>query len=449
MNKRNLAFESLERRELLDGDVSVYVRSGNLYVTGDDAANEVGVADVSEREGPGCWRVGPLDEDTRINGKHDFVLMRGVTKNVIVDLKGGNDRLLANGTGGTRSHNGMYVNMQDGDDEVVVEYLHLKRDLDIKTQRGNDRVFLWDFVVEGYVRIDTSHGDDRIMWLGSQQPIGKYVSINTGQGDDVVLSSINARGDLKVDTSDGNDRFENSGSEILGTATIKTGKGDDILGLESMNVRRSLNIDTIDGDDIVGLHLLDVSGSVKILTGSGKDGIGVAGATVGGSMTIDTGNAGGSNSGRGDVVGITDANIGGTLKVRTADGNDVIFIGDEEHLVAVLRQAFAKWFETLGHWIDGGPVTASQIIVDSGSGDDSVITQGLKGPRANINMGSGDDYFGWDEIELTLALTLDGGKGSDTLCQGRRVKLPPSSVIRNWEVYEQCREEHLLDSLFA
>jgi hypothetical protein len=127
----------------------------------------------------------------------------------------------------------------------------------------------------------------------------------------------------------------------------------------------------------------------------------------------------------------------------------VIFIGDEEHLVAVLRQAFAKWFETLGHWIDGGPVTASQIIVDSGSGDDSVITQGLKGPRANINMGSGDDYFGWDEIELTLALTLDGGKGSDTLCQGRRVKLPPSSVIRNWEVYEQCREEHLLDSLFA
>jgi hypothetical protein len=185
---------------------------------------------------------------------------------------------------------------------------------------------------------------------------------------------------------------------------------------------------------------MDVGRNVLIKTGNGNDGIGVAGAEIGGWMTIDLGNAA-SREGLGDCLGITDAEISGKLTIRTGNGNDAIGIGAEPVLVAILRQAFDKWFDLIGNSIEGGPVHANALELFTGAGDDVAMLSDIWAARAVASMGSGDDLLAWDRIELTTALTLDGGSGTDTLRQGKAVKLPPRPIIRNWEIYEEILQE--------
>src|SRR5207253_2960390 len=107
--RRQFFLETLEPRALLAGNVDVFVRGGTLFVQGDAADNAVLIQD----EGGGTYSVLGLDFDadldltgqgfagnpTTINGEDtggfngNAVLFHGVTNDINVDLRGGNDGL--------------------------------------------------------------------------------------------------------------------------------------------------------------------------------------------------------------------------------------------------------------------------------------------------------------------------------------------------------------------
>src|SRR4029079_9310500 len=114
-------FESLERREVLSGNVSVSVAmypfdyAGTLRINGDGGNNTIAVW-----SGPNPWQVivaGGVDaagQPTLVNGQQGPVAINGVTKVVAVNLGNGNDRILFTKLNlqGSAAHN-VFVNPGD------------------------------------------------------------------------------------------------------------------------------------------------------------------------------------------------------------------------------------------------------------------------------------------------------------------------------------------------
>src|SRR5437899_5059569 len=108
---RTLKVEQLERRAMLAGNVAVSVSGGNLFVTGDNHDNAVLIQEVDDGDGKAsthAYAVTGFDfadamvtgfesGPTTIHGGVDVGggthVVRGVTANIIIDLKKGNDAL--------------------------------------------------------------------------------------------------------------------------------------------------------------------------------------------------------------------------------------------------------------------------------------------------------------------------------------------------------------------
>jgi hypothetical protein len=99
---RKLRFQPLEERtmmaagqtNILGGKVGVIVIDGDLYVTGDAAANHVAIAQTQQNGKPvnGSYYIKGLD-GTLINGQADYTAT-GVTRDFRIDMRGGGDSLL-------------------------------------------------------------------------------------------------------------------------------------------------------------------------------------------------------------------------------------------------------------------------------------------------------------------------------------------------------------------
>ena len=79
---------------MMTGNVGVIVIDGDLYVTGDAAANHVAIAQTQQNGVPvnGSYYISGLD-GTTINGKSGYTAT-GVTRDFHIDMKGGGDNLL-------------------------------------------------------------------------------------------------------------------------------------------------------------------------------------------------------------------------------------------------------------------------------------------------------------------------------------------------------------------
>lgn len=199
------------------------------WVTSADGEYRDGIADVSQAVGPGCWQVGPLDDDTLINGQAEAILVCGVRDDIIVDLKAGNDYFQASSPEGGPVPDDLWSKRQDGDDEVHLEYLYVDGDLKVETGEGDDYIYFWDNVISGSVTFDTSTGDDRVVWLGTpREKIGKNVTIKAGSGNDDVSGRFEAKGYLSVDMSSGDDHFAWDKIDVTTSLILDGGPGRDV-----------------------------------------------------------------------------------------------------------------------------------------------------------------------------------------------------------------------------
>src|SRR5687768_2466708 len=118
--------EPLETRRLFDGSVVATVVDGDLIIIGDPAANRI----MLDGEGLLSTEIRIRSEDTSVNDQFGEIVITGVTRDIKISLR-------------------------DGDDVLDLEQLHAKRDLRIFTRQGADRITVEGVGIERRLHVES------------------------------------------------------------------------------------------------------------------------------------------------------------------------------------------------------------------------------------------------------------------------------------------------------
>ena len=232
-------FESLERRQLLSGNIKAALAKGLLTVTGDEGANAITVSQLSNGNTQILGAAG-----TRING-HSSYQAAGVTA-VTLSLHGGNDAVTLSGL---KLSGNLIIDGGAGADAVILS----------KTSALN-------LVIYGNSS-STAAENDSISIVGGG--FRRQVRIDSGAGSDIVgLRDTTATGGVAIlgASSASTMRVGFSGVTAGGTSAVSTGSGSDAL-------------------DIVNSKFATFSGKLR----GGNDKVYVRGTTFVGDAPIDAG----------------------------------------------------------------------------------------------------------------------------------------------------------------
>lgn len=421
--------QTLERRSLLTGTVTVSFASNVLTLTGDGKGNEVDVDVVATDTGVQISVTGL--EGTQIKFGAEILEAKDFTPTaafgIVANLAGGSD-ILSIDVGeelGTRSLTKLDVNTGDEDDHVNVTIgagttLNFTDVVSIKTGEGHDHV---------------------TVGLNGAVTVAKTLTVDTGLDSDEAAIHVGEEGALTVtgaaafNTSDGFDElsfFALGAVTFNSTLGINTGEDDDVLDLDfaqGLTVKGLATINTLDGDDEVNLFniesTLDFQKGLTVSLGSGDDGLIFNHEFVEAdgedvffsdyeSLSGGTLNAGGSglvvNAGTGDdtVLISEKLNLTGGANFTTGDGDDEISI------VTGLGTA------------EVGPIAnvIGKLTVDMGDDSDELDIEVVTGTTlsvtaaASLSTGKGHDFVGLfnEETTVTFAagLTIDTGAATAT-----------------------------------
>ena len=270
-----MELEKLEDRRLLAGNVEVFVTGGgDLIINGDDNSNDLVIQTVS----PGEFRIN--SSDTTINGSTDALTLSGVTDDVRINLRNGNNGIIFENT---TIPDRLTIRTGNGGDAILFnsgDTIHVGSDLRINSGSGSDTV---SDVGDGHARLNV--GDDLSVTTRSGGDTvsialaitGDRFTVNTGDGDDSVTLGVPAShgiaagaGGLSISTGNGSDDVELLGMVFRDRANVKTGSGSDQLQLTSVFVADRMSI-SMGGD---GDHLEmfgDPSGNVRATGNGGFD----------------------------------------------------------------------------------------------------------------------------------------------------------------------------------
>jgi hypothetical protein len=444
---RTLKVEQLERRAMLAGNVNVSVSGGNLFVTGDNQDNAVLIQEVDDGDdnanthayeitgfdfadsGLGGFQSGPTnitgggtEVDPDVLGGTSARIVKGVTANIIVDLKKGNDALAVgnsiddlltlaedcgfglgigsgSGSGGSSATAGqpvledrlttpvsLIINMGDGNNAVAVI-----GDIGVNHNAGS-------LVVNGGKNADAVAVGNTFDSTGDAIVHGD-VSIATGKGDDnICVDNATIFGALAVNAGDG---FNTVGAENFGAAAVAvvSGKNDDSIRLVSFDTDAGVTVNAGNGNNNVLLEDFDAGqgdgpheighggGAVTVVTGSGHDNVGLFNFTAD-NVVVSTGSGDDGEGNRPEApavnlqpisffgpISVQNATITNALVVSTGNGND---------------------------FVDVDNVIAHDIVVDTGAGNDG--------------NDEGQDFpIEVDNVTVAGNVTVLGGSGNDRL----------------------------------
>ena len=292
---RRLGLESLEGRQLMAAITATVNGLGDLVVTGDDNENSLQIIQAVQNNAPivGRYFITPLNGNT-LNGQTTGQFVTGVTHDIIIDLKGSNDRLTI-GSGKIDNNfvvpNDLKITMGDGADVLTVNHMAVRDDATIDTGDGNDsvdfqgtvgqvagfdkglndltintgarcdNVLLHNTLVRRNINIDTGTDDftDFVTLNNVIDGNNATTTINTGAGGDVVdIEGCSINGNLALGMNDGND-----GVTIRNTTADQLfafmGKGQDSLTLDHVHTTTSTMLDGQDDDDTLTLIAIDLA----------------------------------------------------------------------------------------------------------------------------------------------------------------------------------------------
>lgn len=219
--------ESLERREMLAGDVNAQLTGGgDLRIDGDAADNHIVVTPVM---GGGIRITG--HGGTTVNGANEVVLPTlepVVADDIVIRMRGGHDLVEFVTISATDD---MRVNMGSGDDTLTLLNVTVPNDLSIVTGSGDDLVAVVDtYIAGGHFRVTTGSGDDAIIFPQCSTSAGR-VTLNTGSGEDQLLISgaINDRLSVNMGRDADVVAFGDMGNLSVDSAHVNLGGGDDTV----------------------------------------------------------------------------------------------------------------------------------------------------------------------------------------------------------------------------
>ncbi len=443
-NKRGLAVERLEFRAMLAGNVTVNLSGNNLVIRGDNADNQIAIVQL----GAGQYAVLGLN-DTEVNGDTDPVFRSGITGNIDVDLKRGNNVLgVGNdveGLVGIAQDLGVEVDESDVllalellDEANAPEDFSAPKHLNVRTGDGHDAVGIIGNIGLR-INADLGGGDNALAIRTSN--VGDDIIVRSGSGDDVVeVAETDIDQMLDVNLGNGNNRLLVFGTEAGESAIVHTGSGRDVVVFDGSEIDDNLIVRTGNGNDSVYLEDYEFEGmfvgkNVDIDTGSGHDYFALS-SDVGGDLKVKTGSGN-------DEGGIYQSDIGRDLILETGDGHD----GDSEGLFLEDLFVGRNLRAILGSGNDAlfalGNVNVNRdALVDAGSGHDLVsIEESAVNGLFTALMGSGNDFLRICDSVAPKA-KADGGSGNDELQSDFDPEdLPSGYSVKNFEEFSECDEE--------
>jgi hypothetical protein len=224
------------------------------------------------------------------------VTQSGATLNITGD--GNDEHIEVHNDGG-----GIVVVVDEDNDGTAEDYLYYYgvRNISIKTNGGNDEVFISDLDIDGNLTIDTGAGEDFARIDAQAYNFGSYygaisvggnVTIKTGDDyDEVWVGETYIDKNLTINTGTDDDGaeillfggfFGDYDLDVYGSTKITTGAGDDLVSIGAydgydVTFHKQLKIDLGGGDsDEVDIDAyddgeMDFFGNVEITGGSGDD----------------------------------------------------------------------------------------------------------------------------------------------------------------------------------
>jgi hypothetical protein len=160
------------------------------------------------------------------------------------------------------------------------------RDVRINMQGGNDLVLIWNGNIAGSISIDMGQGSDRVI-LG-YTTIGNKLTITDPLGPTEVAITV---------------------TTVRNSSAILTGSSDDTITVVQSNFRGPFLLNTGNGADTVTFTGTNFYGSFLGLLGDGDDNITLSNCFFGQPGVLDGGNGSGDTITMTDVIG-TPATIG-------------------------------------------------------------------------------------------------------------------------------------------
>jgi hypothetical protein len=375
LSKRSLLCERLERREVLSGDVTVSVVGGDLVIRGDSAANYFMVYQSgADWIVAGAYRTGVPNSQTLVNGQSTPRTFSGVT-------------------GG----------------------------LDIETGAGADFIQLLSGDLQGSAVVDLGDDDD---WAFIDHSAAALIEANGGGSP--TSGTFTFQGDCSLFTGAGNDRVSILGQTVFrGDFNFSGGAGGDWIyqrTLDRLSVEENLNVDMGDGDDLYQLIFVDVDGNAAFLdpssgtseTTSNDTLLRIHNTVVLGSLTVTGGT--------------------GTTRVElnyTTAQSITVSLGDDPDSCQALHTTSQTLNIDLGAGNDSGQandltgtfqrrvlldtVTATtSVVVNTGTGDDSVYAAAVATPNLSVITGAGSDGVVVFGAAVTTA-SFDTGTQADVI----------------------------------
>lgn len=280
--------ESLERRQLLAGNVTATITgAGDLVINGDSGDNLIGVfvhasgaVDVVGYDGTTVDDFGlagsQISGDIRINlkgGDDDLHFSGAMNDDVPVDdvrVVGGsgNDTIYMSYLSGITGN----VNIVGGagNDDIRPAYLNFAGDLTISTGGGTDLASVFGSVAEE-ITINTGSDVDRVRIAYSTSE-GR-ITISAGSGENgIALHGVESNGPLTIRSGGGADQINiNAAYTVNGSdLVISSGGGDDAIEIQNSVVTGKLDMKTSGGNDTADVKYSQLAAS-KVNTGSGND----------------------------------------------------------------------------------------------------------------------------------------------------------------------------------
>lgn len=333
------------------GDVSVQVIQGNLYVIGDDADNRVEILGTGV---PGQVLMRAIDiaplVRTEINGS-ELTTIGGITGDIIVLLKGGNDGLKVSNFVAPGK---LIVDMSTGNDVVALGNYGL-------SDGAGGQFHGQSLVVKGEVQLnlgsDPNDAGNDLVGIDHTYAQGRLLAVFGGGLDEVGIEASSAT-ELALAFGELYDLVTIADSWLTNVATINLGNGNDFVDLRKNVIAEQSLVLGNGGDDTVAVESAVFGTNAYFDLGSGNDQLALTTSRVDDFLMVFGG------AGNDEV----DAQIVAARVLNFDAGED----GD---LLIASGSAFDEFYAVLGNGDDRANVYASLLrrggLLLAGAGTDS------------------------------------------------------------------------------
>jgi large repetitive protein len=437
LNNNRWAFEQLENRNLLAGNVAADASTGALIITGDNAANVLVITQVAANS----YKVTP--GGTKLNGSFSAQTFSNVTDGVFIDMGGGNDSLTLKGLtiNGGSGEISLGILLGDGSDALVISSVTTEEAGAINGGSGNNAIVI-DKSSFGYdLGIQTNDGVDAITITRST--VFGALSIQMGNGTNALsmvsdnVNEIEEHGTPSSDLPEGFGILDEAFFEIDCGAEIEGGSGVDAISMVKVNIDCETEINTFGGNDAVAItnstfgnapvidevtpatptKIIGEDSGLCIETGTGNDAVAINATVVYGFLQIDT--TGGYDCPTDEICDIASGTQLDGTEQTGKDGNDAVTLNNVQVLQSQHGLCLTEWcdciesspnFETNGisdsTWFqcccELGTVESGMLIIYTGNQTDAVaLNKVTTDAEASIYTTDESNLDGADSVVIT------------------------------------------------